>query len=186
MFFDELYEDFDGAAEFGDAAFDDGAIPADPMEEDDDDGDQVYDFDDLDDGGGPARPVGPNGSPASSAARGSRSSQQGQAGPSSRKWRSGHIPAPPTFAGNVEDEPYCLRHYRRALRRWTTITKEFLPANEQALRALDALTGEAASKPPWSSKKWTTSATTRTMESSSSSTTSKSASVNASCSDAED
>ena len=148
--FDELYEAFDadGADENGDAAFD-GAIPADHMEEDDDDN-QVYDFDD-DLVTGPARPLGPNGSPSSSAApsrrrgsRGSRSSQHGQSGPSSRKWRSGHIPAPPTFAGNVEDEPYCLRHYRRALRRWTTITREFLPANEQALRALDALTGEAA------------------------------------------
>ena len=111
--FDELYEAFDadGADENGDAAFN-GAIPADHMEEDDDDDNQVYDFDD-DRVTGPARPLGPNGSPSSSAApsrrrgsRGSRSSQHGQPGPSSRKWRSGHIPAPPTFAGNVEDEPY--------------------------------------------------------------------------------
>ncbi|CAK9105211.1 unnamed protein product [Durusdinium trenchii] len=88
MFFDDLYEDFGAEDEDEDAAFFDGA-PAEPMNEDDDD-DQVYDFDDLDDGGGPARPLGPNGS---------------------------HIPAPPTFAGNVEDEPFCLfRLYERKLK----------------------------------------------------------------------
>eukprot|EP00435_Cladocopium_sp_Y103_P067421 s73_g30.t1 len=71
--------------------------------------------------------------------RGSRGSGQ-----KNRKWRSGHIPPPPTFSGDVETDPVCLRHYTRALKRWTTITHEFLPKNEQALRALDALSGDAA------------------------------------------
>lgn len=44
----------------------------------------------------------------------------------------------------METSPFCLRHYRRALRRWVRITKEFLPPNEQALRALDAVRGSAA------------------------------------------
>ncbi|CAE7832499.1 unnamed protein product [Symbiodinium sp. CCMP2592] len=57
-----------------------------------------------------------------------------------RKWRSG---AAPEFDGDVERNPYCLRHYRRKLLRWVRITKEFLPPNEQALRALEKLTGEA-------------------------------------------
>ncbi|CAE7420471.1 luxQ, partial [Symbiodinium microadriaticum] len=39
-------------------------------------------------------------------------------------------------------EPF-LRHYKRRLMRWVRITKEFLPAGEQALRALEQLTGEA-------------------------------------------
>ncbi|CAK9007520.1 unnamed protein product [Durusdinium trenchii] len=46
--------------------------------------------------------------------------------------------------GDVEGDPYCLRHYRRALERWCLITSEYLPKSEQALRALDALTGDAA------------------------------------------
>ena len=60
------------------------------------------------------------------------------------RWRSGQVPQPPEFDGDVETNPFCLRHYRRALRRWVRITKEFLPPNEQALRALDAMRGSAA------------------------------------------
>ncbi|CAE7314402.1 unnamed protein product, partial [Symbiodinium sp. CCMP2592] len=43
----------------------------------------------------------------------------------------------------IEAQPYCLRHYRRRLMRWVRITREFLPPNEQALRALEQLRGEA-------------------------------------------
>ncbi|CAJ1342771.1 unnamed protein product, partial [Effrenium voratum] len=60
------------------------------------------------------------------------------------RWRSGQIPFPPSFSGDVESDPYCLRNYRRNLSRWVAITKEYLPANEQALRALDSFTGAAA------------------------------------------
>ena len=60
------------------------------------------------------------------------------------RWRSGQVPLPPEFDGDVETDPFCLRHYRRALHRWVRITKEFLPPNEQALRALDAMRGSAA------------------------------------------
>ena len=60
-----------------------------------------------------------------------------------KKWRSGATPAAPTFSGDVESDPYCLRHYRRRLLRWVSITKEYLPASDQALRALEQLKGEA-------------------------------------------
>ncbi|CAE7949087.1 TY5A, partial [Symbiodinium sp. KB8] len=60
-----------------------------------------------------------------------------------KRWRSGAVPAAPTFEGDVESNPYCLRHYRRRLMRWVRITKEFLPPNEQALRALEQLRGAA-------------------------------------------
>ena len=82
------------------------------------------------------------GSTSSRRRRGKRSSggkQQQQP-----RWRSGQVPLPPEFDGNVETSPFCLRHNRRALRRWVRITKEFLPPNEQALRALDAMRGSAA------------------------------------------
>ena len=35
----------------------------------------------------------------------------------SKRWRSGAVPAAPTFEGDVESNPYCLRHYRRRLMR---------------------------------------------------------------------
>eukprot|EP00435_Cladocopium_sp_Y103_P039387 s1919_g10.t1 len=60
-----------------------------------------------------------------------------------RKWRSGAIPTAPTFEGDIDANPFCLRHYRRRLMRWVRITKEYLPANEQALRAREQLQGEA-------------------------------------------
>ena len=60
-----------------------------------------------------------------------------------KRWRSGQIPAPPTFEGDIEADPYCLRHYKRRLWRWVRITREFLPPNEQALRAREQLRGEA-------------------------------------------
>ncbi|CAE7255028.1 PSMC3, partial [Symbiodinium sp. CCMP2456] len=72
--------------------------------------------------------------------RGSRGGAQASA---EHRWRSGAVPPAPEFSGDVERDPYCLRHYRRRLLRWVKITKEFLPANEQALRALEKLTGEA-------------------------------------------
>eukprot|EP00439_Symbiodinium_sp_Y106_P041972 s694_g5.t1 len=40
-------------------------------------------------------------------------------------------------------DPYCYRHYKRRLLRWVEITMEYLPGNEQALRALENLKGEA-------------------------------------------
>ena len=60
-----------------------------------------------------------------------------------KRWRSGQVPYPPTFDPDIENDPFCLRHYRAKLRRWVRITREFLPANEQALRAREALKGEA-------------------------------------------
>ena len=59
--------------------------------------------------------------------RGARGSGHG------KKWLSGHIPTPPGFSGDIKNDPFCLRHYKRALKRWTTITCEYLPKNEQAL-----------------------------------------------------
>ena len=76
--------------------------------------------------------------------RGSRGgSQASGGGVDAKRWRSGAIPAPPTFDGNVEADPFCFRHYRRRLLRWTRLTREFLPPGEQALRALERLEGEA-------------------------------------------
>lgn len=60
-----------------------------------------------------------------------------------KRWRSGQIPSAPTFDGDIDSDPYCLRHYKRRLWRWVRITREFLPANEQALRAREQLRGEA-------------------------------------------
>ena len=75
--------------------------------------------------------------------RGRRGSGHGSS-EKQKKWRSGHIPPPPQFSGDLEADPYCWRHYARSLRRWCLITSEYLPRSEQALRALDALVGEAA------------------------------------------
>lgn len=80
--------------------------------------------------------------------RGSRggasgSSQVGGNSVVNKRWRSGQIPAAPIFEGDIEADPYCLRHYKRRLTRWVMITKEYLPANEQALRAREQLRGEA-------------------------------------------
>ena len=60
-----------------------------------------------------------------------------------KRWRSGAVPAAPIFEGDIDTNPYCLRHYRRKLLRWVRITREYLPANEQALRAREQLQGEA-------------------------------------------
>ena len=43
----------------------------------------------------------------------------------------------------MEGNPCCLRQYRRRLWRWVRITREVLPPNEQALRALEQLRGDA-------------------------------------------
>ena len=59
------------------------------------------------------------------------------------RWRSGAVPIAPSFDGDIEADPYCYRHYKRRLERWVMITREFLPPNEQALRALEQLKGEA-------------------------------------------
>lgn len=79
--------------------------------------------------------------------RGSGSSHHGSQsnlqGGQTKRWRSGQIPLAPVFEGDIEADPYCLRHYRRRLMRWVMITKEYLPANEQALRAREQLKGEA-------------------------------------------
>ena len=77
-------------------------------------------------------------------ARGGAGSRTGSHGAGAEKrWRSGAVPTAPAFDGNVEADPFCLRHYKRRLRRWTRITREYLPPNEQALRALEQLRGEA-------------------------------------------
>ena len=82
------------------------------------------------------------GSTSSRRRRGKRGSGSGKQ--QQPRWRSGQVPAPPEFDGDVEVNPFCLRHYKRALERWVRITKEFLPPNEQALRALDMMRGAAA------------------------------------------
>ena len=76
--------------------------------------------------------------------RGKRGSGGGGKAAQQPRWRSGQVPFPPEFDGDVEANPFCLRHYKRALQRWVRITKEFLPPNEQALRALDMMKGAAA------------------------------------------
>ena len=53
------------------------------------------------------------------------------------------MPAPPCLDGDIGADPYYLRHYHLKLWRWVRITKEFLPPNEQALRAREQLRGEA-------------------------------------------
>ena len=60
-----------------------------------------------------------------------------------KRWRSGQVPPAPVFEGDVELDPDCLRHYKHRLSRWIRITREFLPPNEQALRAREQLRGEA-------------------------------------------
>ncbi|CAE7457471.1 unnamed protein product, partial [Symbiodinium necroappetens] len=78
--------------------------------------------------------------------RGSRGGSQKAASDKEKdvkRWRSGAIPPAPVFDGDIEKDPYCLRHYKRKLSRWLKITREFLPPNEQALRALEQLKGEA-------------------------------------------
>ena len=87
---------------------------------------------------------------SSSAGRRKRGSRGGRAvtaardkATSEKRWRSGAVPAAPTFSGDVETDPFCLRHYRRRLHRWVAITKEYLPPSEQALRALEQLRGDA-------------------------------------------
>ena len=170
MFFDEDLYGAEEAADFEN--FDGAAFMEEDEEEEEPDLTEVYDFGapaEAGHGGGTAAGSGPDGprdgdgggpagSPAASTSRmapstsggsqrrrrGSRGSGSGGGSGTKPRWRSGHIPAPPSFDGNIEQEPFCLRHYRRALTRWVTITKEYPPANEQALRALDALTGDAA------------------------------------------
>ena len=76
--------------------------------------------------------------------RGSRGgSGPGSQGGSGPKWRSGAVPQAPGFDGDVEKDPFCFRLYQRRLLRWVAITREFLPANEQALRALEQIRGDA-------------------------------------------
>ena len=102
----------------------------------------------LGDDGAGSRLESANGSASSSTTRRRRRGQRGgkgglgDAGPE-KKWRSGAIPTAPAFDGDVEANPYCLRLYRRKLMRWVRLTKEYLPASEQALRALEQLRGDA-------------------------------------------
>lgn len=83
----------------------------------------------------------PRGSRGRGGARSSASHGSGSA--AKPKWRSGQIPPAPVFEGDIDQDPYCLRHYKKRLLRWIRITKEFLPPNEQALRAREQLRGEA-------------------------------------------
>ena len=62
---------------------------------------------------------------------------------STTKWRSGQVPQAPTFDGDIDADPFCFRKYKKRLMRWCRITREFLPSNEQALRAREQLRGEA-------------------------------------------
>ena len=75
--------------------------------------------------------------------RGSRAGSIAKASVKTPKWRSGQVPTAPSFDGDIDKEPYCLRHYKKRLQRWIMITREFLPANEQALRAREQMKGEA-------------------------------------------
>ena len=85
----------------------------------------------------------PRGGRGQGKSNGSGSRGSGAQGTPKPRWRSGQIPAAPTFDGDIDQDPYCLRHYRKRLSRWVRITKEFLPPNEQALRAREQLKGEA-------------------------------------------
>ena len=74
----------------------------------------------------------------------SRAGSHGSGGKAkTAKWRSGAIPPAPPFEGDIDVDPFCLRHYKKRLMRWCLITAEFLPKNEQALRAREQLRGEA-------------------------------------------
>ncbi|OLP93808.1 hypothetical protein AK812_SmicGene24243 [Symbiodinium microadriaticum] len=75
--------------------------------------------------------------------RGSRGGVRPSSSDQQKRWRSGAVPQPPSFDGDIEADPYCYRHYKHRLQRWVEITKEYLPGNEQALRALENLKGEA-------------------------------------------
>ena len=148
MFDEDLDEDLEEIEEIDEAA---GAWDADPVDpafteaggadHGGTNASEIYDF-----GEGESALRAPSSSPSTTRRRGRRGSGHGgsNAGGGQKKWRSGHIPPPPAFAGDVEGDPYCLRHYRRALERWCLITAEYLPKSEQALRALDSLTGDAA------------------------------------------
>ena len=115
-------------------------------------GAEPVDFEDINDVGGSGAGSNPESSLRTLSAssltssarrkRGSRGGARVQAATSAsvqqqKRWRSGAIPQPPSFDGDIEADPYCLRHYRRRLLRWTEITKEYLPPGEQALRALE-------------------------------------------------
>ena len=92
-------------------------------------------------GGGVGLETGSTGSRRSrgSRGRGSRGSgsNNGKAGgkgtaSDEKKWRGGAVlPAPP-FSGDISADPHCLRHYKKRLRRWVKLTKEFLPPGAQA------------------------------------------------------
>ena len=83
------------------------------------------------------------GTRGSGASSGKVSNSSRSADKGTKRWRSGAIPTAPSFEGDIDTNPYCLRHYRRRLMRWVRITKEYLPPNEQALRAREQLKGEA-------------------------------------------
>ena len=130
----------------------------------DDDDDEMFEEDDADVASAPATSpfnsspappsrrsggvqvgsLSPQGTPSrrsrGSRGRGGRTPTQTTTGP---KWRSGQVPPAPTFDGDIDSNPYCLRHYTKRLYRWVRITKEFLPPNEQALRAREQMRGDA-------------------------------------------
>ncbi|CAE7733599.1 unnamed protein product [Symbiodinium sp. CCMP2592] len=147
-FFDDDLIDFDHEADFGTDAEGEGAAGAETGDYDDQNGSLGAGADsndeDADLGGGSVGTL-PGSNGVRRRKRGSRGGAKvaQQAMDSSKRWRSGAVPSVPTFDGDIEANPYCLRHYRRRLMRWVRITKEFLPANEQALRALEQLRGEA-------------------------------------------
>ena len=94
-------------------------------------------------GSGALSSVGTLSTRASRRKRGFRGGSGSRPLPEQKRWRSGAVRQPPSFDGDIEADPYCYRHYQRRLLRWVEITKEYLPGNEQALRALENLKGEA-------------------------------------------
>ena len=134
MFFD------DDLLDFGDEGFENtgayGAVPSD------------FEADAGSGAGANSVSTLPLSSTGSRRKRGSRGGAQAKTSSSSdkgtdKRWRSGAISAPPAFDGDIEADPFCFRHYKRRLKRWVEITREYLPPNEQALRALECLRGEA-------------------------------------------
>ncbi|CAE7400538.1 GIP [Symbiodinium sp. CCMP2456] len=130
---------------FDDDLIDFGGLPGAAGADGNDDGDFVFQEDAV--SGASSNPSVPTLDAFSEAPRRKRGSRGGSQRAASdkdaKRWRSGAIPPAPVFDGDIEKDPYCLRHYKRKLGRWLRITKEFLPPNEQALRALEQLRGEA-------------------------------------------
>ena len=94
MFDDELYEDISA----GVPGYVDDSVAG--LSEGTEQFDFELDLDDFDGGSGGSRLTDGLASQTSSTRR-----RRGHRGSSQKKWRSGHIPAPPNFTGDIESDP---------------------------------------------------------------------------------